>query len=158
MRLRQADHAEKESGVNSMAFIRRTAGGNGSRDGRGAVLLATGGEDGKLRVWELRTDSCEHSRNVLILACFFTVLSRFLQVYAELSSSHCPSRSWYKQRYRSSHKTVSSDDKGSESDRVGWPCVKTEGNENQRRVVQGWSNTTIRQLLVADDAWCVLSR
>lgn len=52
----QADHAEKESGVNSMAFVERKPGGSGGNGEatEGVVLLATGGEDGVLRVWELR--------------------------------------------------------------------------------------------------------
>eukprot|EP00752_Nemacystus_decipiens_P006396 g5761.t1 len=54
----RADYAEKESGVNSMAFVQRKpgmSGGNGETEG--VTLLATGGEDGVLRVWELRADT-----------------------------------------------------------------------------------------------------
>lgn len=43
----QADHSERESSVNSMAFA-----DHGEAQG-GAHFLATGGEDGCLRVWEL---------------------------------------------------------------------------------------------------------
>eukprot|EP00903_Cladosiphon_okamuranus_P012539 g11742.t1 len=50
----RADYADKESGVNSMAFVKRKAGGSGETEG--SMLLATGGEDGVLRVWELRAD------------------------------------------------------------------------------------------------------
>ncbi|CAM9543911.1 unnamed protein product, partial [Hapterophycus canaliculatus] len=58
----RADFAEKESGVNYMAFVDRKGGeSSGDRGNRGAnggvTLLATGGEDGILRVWELRADT-----------------------------------------------------------------------------------------------------
>ena len=54
----QADYAEKESGVNSMAFVERKPGGGGGNGGaEGVILLATGGEDGVLRVWELRANA-----------------------------------------------------------------------------------------------------
>ena len=49
----QADYAEKESGVNSMAFVERKPNG----EAEGVMLLATGGEDGVLRVWKLRADA-----------------------------------------------------------------------------------------------------
>lgn len=46
-----------------MAFVDRKTGGNGGSgsgnretEGGGATLLATGGEDGVLRVWELLAD------------------------------------------------------------------------------------------------------
>lgn len=51
----QADYAEKESGLNSMAFVeRKPRGSGGNGEAEGVMLLATGGEDGVLRVWELR--------------------------------------------------------------------------------------------------------
>lgn len=54
----QADYAEKESGVNAMAFVERKPDGSGSNgEGEGVTLLATGGEDGVLRLWELRADA-----------------------------------------------------------------------------------------------------
>lgn len=82
---RQADYAEKESGVNSMAFIDKKYGGvggggggggsssgfrRGETDGVGVTLLATGGEDGVLRVWELRADGqgeCERNSLACVL-------------------------------------------------------------------------------------------
>ncbi|CAM9462851.1 unnamed protein product [Ectocarpus sp. 13 AM-2016] len=55
----EADFATKESGVLSMAFLdRNNSGSDGSRETDGGVmLLATGGEDGVLRVWELQADA-----------------------------------------------------------------------------------------------------
>ncbi|CAM9104429.1 unnamed protein product [Pylaiella littoralis] len=63
----RTDFAEKESGVNSMAFVDRNTGGDGNGGGSSSgrngapvagvvTLLATGGEDGAVRVWELRAD------------------------------------------------------------------------------------------------------
>lgn len=51
--LLQADFAARESGINSMAFSPRDGGGENG------VLLATGGEDCTLRVWELSADRSE---------------------------------------------------------------------------------------------------
>ena len=55
----QADYAEEESSINSIAFTERTFEGNGNGEASGGMLLATGGEDGMLRVWELRADRSE---------------------------------------------------------------------------------------------------
>ncbi|CAM9542491.1 unnamed protein product [Laminaria digitata] len=52
----QADFAEEESSISSIAFADRTLEGNGNGEASGGMLLATGGEDGMLRVWELRAD------------------------------------------------------------------------------------------------------
>ncbi|CAM9894901.1 unnamed protein product, partial [Discosporangium mesarthrocarpum] len=52
----KVDEAEKESGINSMAFASPLLGGRGQSKSEGTRwLLATGGEDGVMRVWVLST-------------------------------------------------------------------------------------------------------
>ena len=55
----QADYAKEESCISSIAFAERPPDGNGNGGTSGGILLATGGEDGMLRVWELRADRSE---------------------------------------------------------------------------------------------------
>lgn len=67
----QADYAEKESGVNSMAFVERKRGGNGETEG--LTLLATGGEDGVLRVWELHANASSECHWLIDKTCWFSL-------------------------------------------------------------------------------------
>lgn len=102
---RQADFAEKESGVNSMAFVERKSGssGNGNKlltgdDEGGVMLLATGGEDGVLRVWELRADVDAPSECWLLQICTYF----FHMCVAPLNNSQvllarCSSKNWHSQ-------------------------------------------------------------
>lgn len=55
----QADYAEVESCISSIAFAEKPLESNGDGEASGGMLLATGGEDGMLRVWELRADRSE---------------------------------------------------------------------------------------------------
>lgn len=57
----------------AMAFLERNNdGSNGNRETDGGVtLLATGGEDGVLRVWELHADARSEygSRGLIVMPC-----------------------------------------------------------------------------------------
>jgi len=57
----QADFAEKDGGINSMTFSEASS-HEATGSARDSVRLATGGEDGVLRVWEVGAAKRESRR------------------------------------------------------------------------------------------------